>query len=470
MMFRLSIGLGLSFATFCALAQVPNTPAPTQNPVLPVGPTPGNLFSMDERGAIVTYWSAPGRYTVSTPDDASTKGLWQVRETVDGSTWLWNYNKIRRLSAPPTANPVPTDPQQITWEDWIKKKLAHDRWEALIKARAANKKLFGIDAPAPDKNATLDEPTPPGPIPPDMLAAFGDPPALAQATVPMQYKVNFDEGPVQYLDNVRLGSPRYAYYRFTDGVMSGGQAVKDIPSDTLDRLFKLAGSSDFQSHVMRAVSPLEGGFDSINTYDTGFVSVGFIQFASLKEGGGSLGTLLNLFKTDNPTAFNNCFRKYGIDVANGILDVVDPSTGAEVFGPDANTRIIEDKRLIAVFQHAGLYSDEFRAEQIKSALAQFFPADDPVSLQMPGGTTIAGKVSDFVKSEACMATLFDRKVNTGGLRDLPNVLTQIASAHHCASCADFANYEADIMRAMKYRADFSKDQTLTQPATTTGAG
>jgi len=452
MMLRLSIGLGLSFAAANLFAQAP-----------PAGPTPGSLFSVDERGAIVSYWAAANRYVVSPPDDASTKGLWQVRLTVDGSTWLWNYNKLRKLTAPPTATPTPANPQQQAWEDWLVKKLAHDRWEALMKARASNKKLFGIDAPAPDRGASLDEPTPPGPIPVDMLLAVGDPPPLAQATVPMQYKVNFDEGTVRYTDNVRLGSPRYPYYRFADGVMSDGQAVKDVPSDALDHLFKLGGCSDFQAHVMKAVSQLEGGFDSINTYDTGYVSVGFIQFASLREGAGSLGTLLQAFKTDNPTAFNNVFRKYGVDIANGLLDVVDPSTGAEVFGPDANTRIIEDKRLIAVFQHAGLYSDEFRAEQIKSAMTQFFPADDPISLQMPDGTMLNGKICDFIKSEACMATLFDRKVNTGNLRSLPGVATQIASAHHCTSCTDLANFEADIMHAMKYRADFSTDPTLSQP-------
>ena len=105
---------------------------------------------------------------------------------------------------------------------------------------------------------------------------------------------------------------------------------------------------------MRAVSILEGGFDSVNTYDTGYVSVGFIQFASLKEGGGSLGAVLKNFKAADPLAFASDFHRFGVDVdETGHLVVVDPTSGAVATGAEANARIIEDKRLIAVFGRAG---------------------------------------------------------------------------------------------------------------------
>ena len=76
-----------------AVAQVP----PGQQPA-----GEGSLFSTDERTQIVTYWSDPSRYRESVPDTAKEKGVWQVRLTPEGSLWLWNYDKARKVSAPPT--------------------------------------------------------------------------------------------------------------------------------------------------------------------------------------------------------------------------------------------------------------------------------------------------------------------------------------------------------------------------------
>ncbi|MFX8246678.1 hypothetical protein ABTL56_19130, partial [Acinetobacter baumannii] len=68
------------------------------------------------------------------------------------------------------------------------------------------------------------------------------------------------------------------------------------------------------------------------------------------------------------------------------------------------------------------------------------------------------------KSEAGLATLMDLKVNTGGLAPLSSVLTEVATSHSVRRIADLSKYEAEIMRRMKYRADFSKNPNLTQPA------
>jgi hypothetical protein len=443
----------------CALA------AHAQSAAQPgTGPTEGSLFQADDRQRIVSYWGDPIRYQVAPPDGARQNGLWQVRLTVEGSLWLWNYNRTRRVSAPPTADAQPANDQQRTWEDWLSKKLRHDRWRAWQMARQANMSILGIDKPAPDKGMTVEEPPLPGPEPPDMLAAVGDPPQLARSVVPMQHTVTFDDFTVRYEDNVKLGNPRYAFYRFQDGVMSEGTATGSVPTDRLSRILQLAGCSESESRVMRAVSALEGGFDAVNTYDTGFVSIGFIQFASLKGGSGSLGSMLLTYKQDDPNDFVADFRRFGVDVSpNGDLDLVDPSTGAEVFGADANALIIADKRLVATFQRAGQKSDMFCAEQVKSAKAQFFPASDPVTFTTTDGQTLAGKVSDFIRSEAGLATLFDRKVNTGNIEALASVAARVAAAHHCDQLADLCHFEREILAGLKYRADFTKDKTLTQP-------
>ena len=74
-------------------------------------------------------------------------------------------------------------------------------------------------APTPNTLHPLPPPLP-GPIPADLLAATGNPPLFANAVVPMQYTVTFDDNETySYTDNVRVGSPSFAYYRFPQGVM-----------------------------------------------------------------------------------------------------------------------------------------------------------------------------------------------------------------------------------------------------------
>ena len=431
------------------------------------GPVPAvPQFSADERAKVIDYWTQPGRFVVTTPSDAQTKGLWQVRLTVRGSIWLQAYNRARKVNAPPTENAQPANDQQRDWETWVLAKLSRDRWEALQLDQDANQKVFGTRLPVSDRSVPATEPPRPGPIPDALLALAGNPPRFAEAVVPMERDVAFDDLTLTYQDNIRLSNTRYAYYRFSQGVNSEGVAVKEMTQDRLDHLFRLAGVSESEARIMKAVSLLEGGFDAINTYDTGYVSVGFIQFASLKEGAGSLGTFLLDYKTANPDDFQRDLRQFGIDVTpSGVLDVLDLQTGAELTGPEAAMKIIEDARLVAVFQRAGLKSDSFIAAQIRSAKSQFFPGDDPVKITV-GSQTVSGKVSDFIKSEAGLATLMDRKVNTGKLDPFASVVSEIANQANIANLADLASHELEIVKRMKYRKNYLDDSTLSQPTHT----
>ena len=428
----------------------------------PVKSTP--QFSLDERSQIMEYWSQPGRYIITTPPDAQAKGLWQVRLTVKGSTWLQAYNRARKVSAPPTENAQPANEQQRDWETWVVAKLARDRWEALQAAQDANEKVLGQRIPASDKTISATEPPRPGPIPDALFALAGNPPKFAEAVVPMERDIVFEDITLTYQDNIRLSNPRYAYYRFSQGVNSEGVAVKEMPQERLDHLFQLAGVSDSEAKIMKSVSLLEGGFDAINTYDTGYVSIGFIQFASLKEGAGSLGTFLLDYKNTSPDDFQRDLRRFGVDVTpSGVLDVLDLQTGAELTGTDAALKIIEDPRLVAAFQRAGLKSDNFIAAQIRSAKAQFYPGDDNVNITVKS-QILSGKVSDFIKSEAGMATLMDRKVNTGKLDPFNSVVTDVANQANISSISDLASHEMEIIVRMKYRKSYLDDSSLTQPS------
>ena len=120
-------------------------------------------FSPEERDAAMAFWSPATRYTVSVPDDVAKSGVWQVRLTVAGSTWLWNYQKGKKI--PPTQNPVPETDEQKQFETWIQTKVARDRWEALQRAQSLNEKLLGKRVPETDKDTPATEPPLPGPIP-----------------------------------------------------------------------------------------------------------------------------------------------------------------------------------------------------------------------------------------------------------------------------------------------------------------
>ena len=330
-------------------------------------------------------------------------------------------------------------------------------------ADRANGALDVGSAPTPNTLHPLPPPLP-GPIPDDLLAAVGSPPPFANAVVPMLYSVAFEDGDtLTFRDNVRVGSPSFAYYRFPQGVMDSGNSLKKLPDAQLNALFDKAGFNASEQRVAGAVSKLEGGFDSVNTYDTGFVSIGFIQFITARNGNGSLLEVLRQEKTDQPAQYARDFHQYGVDTTpEGILCVVDPTTGAELTGADAVQATIADKRLTAIWQKAGRRSEAFQIAQIKVAKSHYWPADDAVTVVV-NGQTLVGKVSDVVKSEAGLTTLFDRKVNRGTIAPFPDVLARVMTAHNLTKLEDAAQYEREIIQACKYRTDFLSDPTLSQP-------
>lgn len=426
-------------------------------PFLSFGNAP--VFSPPEVSAVLAYWSAPGRYAATATPGAVKSGPWQVRLTPEGSLWLWNYQKaIGAGKAPPTQNPA-TSGANAPWEAWVARKIARDRWLAGRLCSSANATLNPAFAPPPPEP----EPAVPGPIPEDLLAVLGNPPPFAAPVVPMQHIVTFDDGEtITYADQVNAG-PRYAYFRFPQGVMQAGTPLKSVPAQELDDLYTASGLTPFEQRVMRAVSRHEGGFESVNTYDTGFVSVGFIQFACLEAGSGSLGKVLLRQKTDNLASFEQDFRRFGLDVdEQGRLVVVDAGTGAVLAGSAAARKIIDDKRLIAVFEKAGRRSRAFRLAQILTAKESYYPADDPITVTV-AGQTITGKVSDVIRSEAGMATLFDRKVNRGNTDPFRETLARLMEERGITTFEEASSLEREIVKALKYREDFLADPSLSQP-------
>ncbi|MCX7800810.1 MAG: hypothetical protein N2109_10765 [Fimbriimonadales bacterium] len=426
----------------------------------PLQPEPPPAFTDAERIAVLSFWSAPGRIEYRLPPQAETSGPWRVNLTVEGSRWLLAYNRlIAPGKLPPSQDPKAQTDRQAVWEAWVQSKVDHDRHLAAQDAERNNLaetgRTFGLVPPA--------APPAPGPQPQELLDQLGPAPRLAEAVRPVQATVRFDDGTVLTYTNHTPMRARYAYYRFPQGVMSAGTSVRTLPRQDLETLFRKAGLQPKVQRVMQAVSLLEGGFDSVNTYDTGFVSVGFIQFACLSSGAGSLGAMLLRHKTENPADFQRDFRAFGIDVLpDGRLAVVRPSDGAERRGADAAQAIIDHPGLIAVFQRAGQRSEAYRMAQIRTAMAMFYPEDDVVEVPV-GDRTERVRVGDIVRTEAGLATLMDRKVNTGKLDPLPQVLAQIVQDYGLRSLQEAADLEREIVARMRYRKDYLAIADLGQP-------
>lgn len=440
-------------ATSC-LAQ-DTTPVPAEGESL----TP--IYSDAERARIVAYWNTPGRYVLGVRT-GENDGPVVARLTPEASVWLRAYNNILRPGKqPPTekrVTPVSDTDTSRKWEAWVVSKLNYDRWAAQRAADASNRQL-GFTVPA----VPLSAPPLPGVIPPDLLLAVGNPPAMAAPVLPRRYTVTIEEEtPLVYSDNIALGSSRNPSYRFAQGVISFGRRLREWDKTELNTLFSQVGLTPFEQNVVQAVSVLEGGFDSINTYDTGYVSVGFIQFATLGGGAGSLGAVLKQQKQRMPQEFENDFARFGVNVDyTGTLVVVDPQTGAELRGPAAIYKIIDDKRLIAVFQRAGR-TKAFQIAQIQIAKRNYYPADDPVMITV-GGQERQIKVSDVIRSEAGMATLFDRKVNTGNIRILGDAVSTLMRDRGLTDVNQVLPFERELIPKLRWRTDFLKDPTLAQP-------
>jgi len=450
--------LTMSLATMSAGLPGPGVVDKVRTPVQESGPS----FSADEAAKVLEYWSAPERYFVQPGKPA-------VRPTSAASRWLYDYNRLPNV---PKAT-------RTVWDAWIERDIARCR-------AAAESVLAGGALPAVVEPPVIDPASTPGipetqkvapaidrlsdPIPADLLARCGMPPSFLEVCVPNEYVVQFDDAAYSYQDRVNVRH-RYPSLRADNGVVFPGVPLKKLDDAELDALRTAAGLEEKEMRVFRAVSGLEGGFDSVNTYDTGFVSVGFIQFAARTEGGGSLGLVLLRLKTLDPAVFEETFRRYGIDVSpEGKLRVLSPRTGVELSGAKANAEVIEDKRLIAVFQRAGEKCAGFRKAQLMVAQEIYWPGNRPITVRLPAGLSLTGTVQDVIRSEVGLAILLDRSVHTGNIEPLTAVLNRVAATRKVSTLDELAGYEAEILDQMVHRRDFRADPTLVGGTNRVGTG
>ena len=413
--------------------------------VLPPSVVAPNLFDEQATAQVRSYWQGQNRWQFGPRQIGSP---WEAVATGRGSAWIHAYYRARNPQGRilPTQDPPARNAREQAWDQWIEQAYRTDEQNAAIIAAARN-----AGSPEPPLKA---RPA----IPADLKALAGEPPLLVEARRPLRHTIQFDDYRVTFEEapNVRR---KYPYFRFEDGVASS-------PSAARAGMVAAMGQSGLNARDMRifaAIAGLEGGFHSINTYDTGFVSVGFLQFASLREGRGSLGQLMARYKARQPQAFQRDFRRFGIDVtADGMLVVLNLTDGIERAGPDAALAIVRDKRLAAVFERAGAISPQFQAAQIAAARDLYNPRTLPISVSLPG-RTLTGTAGDVIQSEAGLATLLDRLVNTGRVSDLSEAVSEVMLAYGLRTLAEARAAEYQIIERLTWRHNFLTAGSLSRP-------
>jgi hypothetical protein len=330
---------------------------------------------------------------------------------------------------------------------WLTQYDAHERWKALKQGP---------------------EPPDPGQMPHGIT--HQPPQVTYQAGKEYAIRMPGSDQTITYTDHVmdpsRLGS---IYYRQTNGVRVGGRKLNTLPN--LDQLLKGAGiTNTTEIKATKAVSAQEAGFEGVNTYDAGYISVGMIQFISGKDGKGSLAGVLERLKANSPGDFTNYFQKFGIDVVQDpkdhkyVIQAADPATGEILTGEKAVQAIIDDKRLTEVFHNAGLHSQAFQEAQLQIAHDSYYTPDKHFSVTVDG-TTISGKMGDVLRSEAGLTAMLDRNVQHGSsIGVFDKAVADVMKQYHVKTLDDLAKYEKLIIPHIQNRIDVLNDTSLEQPA------
>ncbi|HEY4244777.1 MAG TPA: DUF4157 domain-containing protein [Kofleriaceae bacterium] len=139
-----------------------------------------------------------------------------------------------------------------------------------------------------------------------------------------------------------------------------------------------AGLSSSRQKILAGISALEGGFDTVNTYDRAKVTWGFVQWT-----GGShsdLTSTLTIIKQKQPDAFAKAFQAYGIDVVDNELSITVPGSKDTITGEDAANAIMGNPKLAAVLAHAGRNTDIQKGEVQAAAQLEI---DEAMNMRVP---------------------------------------------------------------------------------------
>ena len=189
--------------------------------------------------------------------------------------------------------------------------------------------------------------------------------------------------------------------RFRGHVYRG--RLRPDPALLAARLARL-GLPTADARIFAVVSSLEGGFDTIQTYDRAKFSWGFIQYAAT----GGLPRLLHELKCRVPDCFGAHFGAVGIDVKEGEIAV--SVNGRTLRGFAARNRLHDAPALWKAFLSASK-DESVQDMQICVAHERYYRPMLEQRFSLGGRTYQLGDL--FAGSELGRAVLFDRAVHRG---------------------------------------------------------
>jgi hypothetical protein len=369
-----------------------------------------------------------------------TAGTYAVTETGDTRQThdyaVWRGRAVRALQGKPAA-------VRAAGLAWLGAHEAHEDWV-----------LRGSTPPEPPAAGAL----------PASFTAIGAPPTPSMRKV-HRYDITLPGSATAYSYRDDPVAPSYRYLISETGV---GRAGTRLSARTdAAAIFTAAGIADATVRkVMTKVSSHEGGLEAVNTYDTGYISIGFIQFTTGREGTGSLIRVLREMKTSNAADFDTYFHSMGIDVDAVGLTAVDPATGTIKRGAAAVQAVMDDKRLTAVFQRAGTDSRSFQAAQVKRAHDEYYHGPQSFTVTQ-GAVTITGTYQQVLTSEAGKTAMMDRAVQRGvgnARNTFRDACKAVITAHPTVTTlAQLAAYEVEIIPRLVNRIQVLTETDLSQP-------
>ena len=223
---------------------------------------------------------------------------------------------------------------------------------------------------------------------------------------------------------------------FPDGIMYAGQSHMALLLSDIEAV----GLTTMQARALQYVSTHEGSFDAINSYDKAIFSYGFIQFAGAAAVGGSLNRLMVSMENNAPFAFQQIFKRVGIDTegfgSSAVVTVIDQN-GMRHRGDDAWLYIQRNIPLYGAFIQAGFEPSLVR-EQLRMANELYVQP----ALNFKLDVTIGGihlsvpRIGDIFRSEAALTAIIALAINqgTGGMsRILAPAVSTVASQQRLQS-------------------------------------
>ncbi|MEL6593556.1 MAG: peptidoglycan-binding domain-containing protein, partial [Bacteroidota bacterium] len=115
---------------------------------------------------------------------------------------------------------------------------------------------------------------------------------------------------------------RGRFTKYKRGVFTAGQEKASTTIQMFNTALKNNGMTESAIRVMMPVSKNEGNLDAVNTWDDSYISLGMFQWTLGRGGGkGELAALLKRLKTNDPSAFENYFGRFGLDVSTDTNEV-----------------------------------------------------------------------------------------------------------------------------------------------------